>query len=311
MLTVIRRMLSSSSPSSSSSSHVSSSSPSSSSLTSSTSGRAQHLSVLVMRMAIGTYLISSGLLGGLLSIVEPMSPTDPNFTAYVTAQVAVGTLLVIGLLTRIAAVALIGLFASALAVQGMAAALDQVMLLGVGLGLLFVGGSAYSLDSLLSKKIRLSNDVLRRRLSIMDADGLFLHSLRMAFGANLIWLGLTEKMLAPEMFIAVLENFDMSPVGVDPVMASFGAGFIELAIGAFYLLGIRMKVVSALMFGILIFTVVTFGESAMAHIVMFAIAATFVIRGRDPLTIVGMARISPVARRIRNVVLLRMYADSN
>ncbi len=311
MLTDLRRMLSSSSSSASSQTSSSQSlSFSSSSSPSLTSGRAQHLSVLIMRMAVGTYLISSGLLGGLLSIVEPMSPADPNFTAYVAAQIVIGTLLAAGLFTRIAAVALIGLLASALAVQGMAAALDQVMLLGVGLGMLFVGGSKYSLDGLLSKKIQLPS-ALRKTFAFVDADGLFLPSLRMAFGANLIWLGLTEKMLAPEMFMAVLERFGMTPVGVDPIMASFGAGFIEIAIGAFYLLGIRMRVVSALMFGILIFTVVTFGESAVAHIVMFAIAATFVIRGSDPLTIVGTARISPVARTIRNVVLLRMYADAN
>ena len=304
----IRRTLFSSSSSSPSSQSSLSFSFSSSSLS---SGRASHLSVLVMRMAVGTYLISSGLLGGLLSIVEPMSPMDPNFTAYVAVQMVIGTLLAAGLFTRIAAVVLIGLFASALAVQGMAAALDQVMLLGVGLALLFAGGSAYSLDSLLSKKVSLPNAV-RKMLALADHDGLFLPSLRMAFGANLIWLGLTEKMLAPEMFIAVLENFGMlPPVGVDPITASFGAGFVEIVIGAFYLLGIRMRVVSALMFGILIFTVVTFGESAIAHVVMFAIAATFVIRGRDPLTIVEPARISPIVRRIRNVVLLRMYADQN
>jgi uncharacterized membrane protein YphA (DoxX/SURF4 family) len=263
-----------------------------------------------MRMAIGTYLVSSGLLGGLLSIVEPMSPADPNLAAFAAMQVTAGVLLASGLLTRIAAVALMVLFASSLAVQGMAAALDQIMLLGVGIALLFTGGSAYSLDRMMSERMSLPKTA-RRMLALADRDGLFLPSLRIAFGANLIWLGLTEKMLAPEMFMAVMEKFGMSPVGVDPTTAAFGAGFIELAIGAFYLLGIRMRVVSVAMFGILIFTVVTFGESAIAHVVMFAIAATFAIRGRDPLTVVEPARMSSVARRIRNVVLLRMYADSD
>ena len=304
MLTVLRRMLSSSSFSSSPLLSSFSLSPSSS------SNRARSLSVLVVQMAIGTYLISSGLLGGLLSIVESMGPTDPNFMAYVVVQIAVGILLTAGLFTRVAAVVLIGLFASSFAVQGMAAALDQIMLLGVGLALVFMGGSRYSLDHLMSKKMSVPSVVLRG-LARLDSHGLFLPSLRMAFGANLIWLGLTEKMLAPELFVAVMEKFGLSPVGVDSVTASFGAGFIEIAIGVFYLLGIRMRVVSAAMFGILIFTVVTFGESPIAHIVMFAIAATFVIRGRDPLTVVELARISPIARKIKNVMLFRMYADAN
>ena len=279
------------------------------SLSLSSSSKRVNTSVLLIRMAVGTYLISSGIMGGLLSIVESMNSADVNFEAYMAIQIVIGTLLVTGLFTRIGAVTLLGIFASTFVVYGINA-LDQVMMLGICLALLVKGGSKYSLDCLLFGKTS-APKIIQKKFAMIDANKLFLSSIRMAFGANLIWLGLTEKMLAPDMFVAVMENFHLSPVGVESEMAAYGAGLIELAIGAFYLLGMRMRIVSSLMFGILIFTVVMFHESIVAHLIMFAISALFVINGKDPITIFGISKMAVTVRQIKNILLLRMYPDTN
>ena len=266
-------------------------------------------SILLIRVAVGVYLVSSGILGGIVSIVDAMDPSDANFGAYAAVQIVIGALLIAGLFTRIGAIALCGLFVSTFVVYGLNA-LDQVMIFGTALALFFKGGSRYSLDCILFGNASVPNYV-QNKLVMFNTDRLVLPSIRMAFGANLIWLGFTEKILAPDMFAAVMENFHVSPAGVDTYLAVFGAGFIELAIGMLYLLGIRMRVVSFLMFGILIFTVLTFHESALAHIIMFGISATFAINGKDPITLVKMSKMAPILKQAKNILLLRMYADSN
>jgi len=258
---------------------------------------------------MGIYLVSSGTLGGLLSIVEPMDSNDVNFKAYMAIQIVIGTLLITGLFTRIGAMILFGVVVSTFAVYGLNA-LDQVMIFGTSLALFFKEDSKYSLDYLLFRTMRISRSI-RNKLVRFNPDRLFLSSIRIAFGANLVWLGLTEKILAPDMFAAVMENFHLSPMGMEPEMAVFGAGFIELAIGMLYLLGVRMRIVSSLMLGVLIFTVVTFHESVLAHIIMFVISAVFVINGKDPITVVKMSKVMPILKQIKNILLLRMYPDAN
>jgi len=265
------------------------------------------LTMLLIRVAMGVYLVSSGVMGGLLNIVDPMDSGDMNFDTYMTTQMVVGALLIAGLLTRVGAAMLLGMFAFTFAVYGLNA-LDQIMILGMGLALLFKGGSTYSLDRLAFKNMHIPKPITKK-LAWLGTDGLFLPSVRIAFGANLVWLGFTEKIFAPNMFAAVMEKFHLSPIGIGPDMAVLGAGLIELAIGMMYLLGIRMRTVSVLMFGILVFTVVTFHESILAHIIMFTVSVVFVLNGKDSIIGINTNKVTPIMRQVKNVLLLKMYAD--
>ena len=260
--------------------------------------------LLILRVAAGIYLISSGILGGLLSIVDPMDFHDANFDAYVSIQIAAGMLLTTGLFTRLGSIMLLGVFASTFAVHGLEA-MDQIMVLGIGLALIFKGGSKYSIDRIVFGERYFLKSLAQK----LEVKRLFLPEIRIAFGVNLIWLGLIEKILVPDMFAAVMEKFHIAPVGVEPELAVFGAGLIELAIGLMYLLGIRMRIVSALMFGILIFTVVAFQESVLAHIIMFTVSVIFMINGKDSIIAISVDKVILLLRQTKNVLFLRMYSD--
>jgi len=268
-----------------------------------------NLTLLLVRIAIGVYLISSTIAGGLLNIVAPMDSFDVNFETFMIVQGIVGVLMLTGLFTRIAAIALIGLFALTFTAYDLNA-MDQIMLLGIGCALFFKGGLRYSLDCLFFGRIQISRTICKKLSMQCVGSKLFLPSIRIAFGANLIWLGLVEKILVPDMFAAVLEKYHLLPIGVNTELAVFGAGFIELTVGILYLLGIRMRMVSVIMFGILIFTVITFHESVLAHIAMFAISVVFVINGKDSLMVIKTDDpMIQILRKIKNILLLRMYAD--
>ena len=111
-----------------------------------------------MRIAIGIYLISSGIMGGgVLGVVSPfdsdtMTATVIPFEIYAAIQISLGILLITGLFVRISSVLVIGLVVSAFTVYGLNA-LDQIMVLGVSIALLLKGNSKYSLDNLLIRKI--------------------------------------------------------------------------------------------------------------------------------------------------------------
>ncbi|MDH5431876.1 MAG: hypothetical protein OEW78_08370 [Nitrosopumilus sp.] len=253
-------------------------------------------------MAVGIYLVSSAFVGGFLSIMDPMDYGHTYFEILTALQASVGIMLVFGLFVRIGSAMLICIFAFSFVEYGLNA-LDQIMLLGVSFALLLRTSSKYSVDNLLLKRKNISST------QKFDINRMFLPAIGITFGANLVWLGLVEKLLAPNMFATVLKEYGLSPVGMSVDMAVFGAGLVEIVIGLFYMFGIRMRMVSAIMLGVLVSTVVVFQENMIAHIVMFAIVVMFVINNKDPITGIKMEKILPIIRKMKNVMLLRMYAN--
>ena len=106
--------------------------------------------------------------------------------------------------------------------------------------------------------------------------------IRVTLGTTLIWLGIIEKLLAPDLFVAVIQNYSL-PYILNIDLFVFTVGMIEVLIGIHYILGIFTRAVSILFFGILIMTTLTFGENIIAHILLFAVAACLIIRGGGPL----------------------------
>jgi hypothetical protein len=67
-------------------------------------------------------------------------------------------------------------------------------------------------------------------------------------------------------------------------------GMIEILVGINYFLGILDRTVSVLFFGILIMTTPTSGESIIAHIFFFTVAACVMVRGA------GLIRAEPILK---------------
>jgi len=237
----------------------------------------EHVPV-ILRIASGIFLIFSGIFGevGILSADQHF--IDPDVMIILNyVQIGIGVILLVGFATRVAAFGLLSLFLSTFFAYGMHG-IDQFMLLGISLVMFFEGCTKYAIDEYVATK---STKLKKIGEIMLEAKPWSMLVLRVTLGITLIWLGLTEKILAPELFITVIENYQL-PYIMNIELFVFAAGMLEILIGVFYLLGIFNRAVSMLFFGILIMTTLTFGENIIAHVFLFAVTLCLIIRGGGP-----------------------------
>ncbi len=229
----------------------------------------------IIRILVGSFLLLSGLSGRLLS-PELGFELGTLTTPISILQAVTGILLVLGLLTKIGGLLLAAIVAVAFGVLG-AHGLDQFVLLGVAIMLFFEGGLRYGLDSLTVAKVerlRRMGDILMRYKSLS------MPALRLSLGVNLIWLALTEKLLAPDLTEAAVLKYNV-PVFPDLHLFVIFFGFLEALLGAHYLLGVFNRLISAIYLLLLISAIFLFGET-VNHLHLFAVAIAFLIRGAGP-----------------------------
>jgi len=105
--------------------------------------------------------------------------------------------------------------------------------------------------------------------------------LRIGVGGAMIFLGIYEKVLNPQMSAFVVENFGlMNTVPVSAAMWVLGAGAIETILGIALLIGYRTRLVCAITFVVLSMSFFYFEESVYSHITLFGtLSVLFVTRG--------------------------------
>jgi len=230
---------------------------------------------LILRLMVGGFLVLSGLTDKLFSPQASISFSG-SISIVSTLQIAAGTLLFLGLLTKIGAVILVALVALSFAQLGVHG-LDQFVLLGVAVVLFFEGGLKHSLDSLTIAKV----PAVRKIGTYLDAYKVYsMPMLRITLGISLIWLGLTEKLLAPELTEAAVIKYSV-PYFPELRLFVFFCGFFEVLLGAHYLLGIFNRLISLIYLGLLGSAFFLFGEG-VNHLHLFAVALAFLIRGAGP-----------------------------
>lgn len=230
-----------------------------------------YLAPLILRVLTGVFLLMSGLSGRLLSPtfeIQLRTLTLPSLL-----QIAAGSFLILGLLTELGAALLIVSLAISFSRLGVYA-LDFLVLLGVGLFLMLEDLGPWSVDSL----------VLRRRrpilASIVKRKGLSLVILRVTFGISLIWLGLTEKLLAPELTAVAITKYNV-PYFPELELFVFLFGIFEIVIGFHFLLGMFERLVSLIYLGLLVSAIQLFGETVQ-HLPLFGVAIVFMMLGAGP-----------------------------
>lgn len=229
---------------------------------------------LIVRILVGIYLILSGLSGNLFTpqigfVIGALSPVS-------ALQTLAGILLILGLLTKIGALLLATLVAGSFWTLG-AHGLDQFVLLGVSIMLFFEGGLRVSVDGFTIARVeslrRIGEVLMRLKVYSIPA-------LRLSLGVTLIWLALTEKLLAPELTEAAVLKYNVPVFPELPVFVVF-FGFFELILGAHYLLGIFNRLISVVYLLLLVSAIFLFGET-LNHLHLFAVSVAFLIRGGGP-----------------------------
>lgn len=229
---------------------------------------------LILRLMVGGFLILSGLADRLFSPQTNISLGSMSVVS--TLQLVAGILLLLGFLTKIGAVLLVALVAISFVQLGVHG-LDQFVLLGVAAVLFFEGGLRHSIDSFTIARIV----SLKKIGTYLDAYKVYsMPVLRITLGVSLIWLGLTEKLLAPELTEAAVVKYDV-PYFPELRLFVFFFGFFEILLGAHYLLGIFNRLISLIYLGLLGSAFYLFGEG-VNHLHLFAVTLAFLMRGAGP-----------------------------
>jgi len=233
---------------------------------------------LVLRVFTGVFLVVSGYDFRLLA-PEFGLPAGNVAPAIAGLEIAAGILLILGLLVKVAALFIISLLGLALETYGLHV-LDHLELLGISIVLITEGGVRYAVDGFLLANRRMFSTIGRRLVQLKPFS---MPALRITLGVAIIWLGLTEKLLAPELTRTAIAKYAL-PVfpNVDLFIFIFGA--FEIILGIHYLLGIFLRTISLIYLGLLVFAFFFFGES-ISHFTLFAVVISILIRGSGPYTL--------------------------
>lgn len=178
-----------------------------------------------------------------LDLFVPNIHLPHNLVGGIIAAVAIlaGFTLVTGVLTRIGALLIVGLFLLSFVYGTWYEAVEQVLFVGIALYLLAVGRGVVRYDTGEEEdRTPLSDMLLPHALTI----------LRVCAGFSVLFLGLTEKLLAPELGMAFLQEYPHFNVARELGFAWFtderfvyAAGIVEVTAGAALLCGFLPRVV--------------------------------------------------------------------
>ncbi|GAB6880242.1 DoxX family protein [Halorubrum gandharaense] len=108
--------------------------------------------------------------------------------------------------------------------------------------------------------------------------------IRVGMGVAFVFLGLFEKLLAPEMALAVVDQYGLSEATpIPPDLWVLGAGFGEVALGIAIAVGLFTRASAGA--ALFVFTLTLFGipdDPVLAHIGLFSLASALLITGAGP-----------------------------
>lgn len=236
------------------------------------------LGPLVLGLHVGISLVWAAALAMLF---VPSLRVEPDALGYtlLAVEAICGVLLLLGLATRPAAVALALLGVVAMQPFSFESILEQVHILGAAIFLFITGRGALSIDRVFRH---------HRALSVPGAPALALTLLRVCMGVGIAFGSLTEKLLDPALANALLTDRPylnvLAGIGVSNGQFAYLAGLTELVIGVVIVSGQLTRPVMAV--GAVIFTITLpfFGWlELLGHLPYYGIMLTlFIAPSADP-----------------------------
>jgi uncharacterized membrane protein YphA (DoxX/SURF4 family) len=247
----------------------------------------------LLRLSIGLPLVGAGFAGYLFAPV-----VQPEWGGAIRLfGVTLGFLILFGLATRL--VAALGLAAYLGTVAVWPEALLAAEYVPAFIACVLVGPGRPSADHVLGEiaaddtTLYSRIDPVYRRLAVpferyvAPYERFVPTVLRGGLGVAFIYLGVTQKLLAPGPALAVVAKYDLTAVlPVAPELWVVGAGLVEAAVGLALLAGIYTRFVALVAF--LLFTTTLFGlpdDPALAHLSLFGLVSVLIITGSGPLAL--------------------------
>jgi uncharacterized membrane protein YphA (DoxX/SURF4 family) len=192
-------------------------------------------------------------------------------------EFVIGMMLVLGLLTRVAAVGLVLLFSAAFSF-GSGFAFSYLVYLGaVAYGM---GGTKFCLDLKLFSP---------RKNLVCYQDTYAEMFLRVMFGLSLIWSAVYVKILHAPLALDVVETYGLTRyLPFEPLFIVLGAALIELSIGFSFLIGFLVRFNALLLIALTLLSVSFFGEALWPHLILVGAAIAVFMQGYDKYSIFGI-----------------------
>lgn len=241
----------------------------------------------MLRLSIGLPLLGAGFAGYLFS---PLVDTPPGLRL---VQVGLGFLLLVGLATRVAALAGLALYLAALALSpGVAMALEYVP--GF-VAIALVGGGRPSGDEML-QRVASADGTAYGRVDPIHRGAAWLNRrlepyrplvptvVRVGLGAAFVNFGFADKLLNAGEGLAVVAKYDLTAVvPVSPEAWVVGAALVEIALGLALVVGFFTRACGATAFAV--FTLTLFAlpdDPVLAHVSLFGLASAVFTMGSGP-----------------------------
>lgn len=222
----------------------------------------QSLVPWILRISLGILFLGAATSHHLVSPILSVQ-------LFATTQLIVGFLLLIGLFTTPAMIAVVGLFLFGLTQDTYL--LGNTEVIGAAVAFLFLGNGRPGIDDLIGIP----------QLHVQGWERYAPLILRLALGCAFIYLGVYEKFLHPELSLAVVDQYHLTDlIRVSPEMWVFSAGAIETFLGLCILFGFQTRLATAIATIVLAITFFGLREDVAAHVTLFGtISALFVLGG--------------------------------
>ena len=252
----------------------------------------------ISRITLGASLIASASYRALFGPELPLAAVaGPHALLLRIALFACGGLILLGLLTRVAACAALAIF-----LLGVARfhwyLLTYSNYLGEMIITLIAGGNLLAADRLLSTRFKAFSRILSSAASPRLEEIGFL-ALRVSSGAAIFFASFYAKFLHSSLALDTVADYHLtSYLRFTPLFLVLGAFIIEALIGAFFALGFEVRFAALLFTGFLTVSLLFFGEVVWPHLILFGVNFALFAQGYDRYTVerrlFGRDRLEPI-----------------
>jgi uncharacterized membrane protein YphA (DoxX/SURF4 family) len=242
----------------------------------------QEYTPLILRVFLGLGLMLSGGMGVLLGPDFHLAGLSAG-TAMVLSwiQITAGAFILFGHLIKVAAPAIVLLWVAGLALFG-TGIFSHFDVNGIMVYFLLVGCGPLAVDNALVP-------VLHRRIPLLVSLEEWIEKyrpyamtfIRVFLGLTLVYLGLTEKILEPQISLMVVEKYTL-PAIPNPEIFVLAAGITEIALGSLLVLGALTRFVTFVVVIFVVLGVVVFQEQVLAHADFVGAALALLLSGGGP-----------------------------
>ncbi len=240
-----------------------------------------HLKTLAPRIAqatLGVSLLASGWYRAIFGIELPMRAVFGTATPLVSGLlIALGGLLVLGILPRIAAFATTVLFGVLVGHYGIYMT-NYATYLGEALTVLLFGGAYHLVES----------HQIAKWLGRVEAKiAPHLHAykfliMRVLFGISLIYASLYAKLIHGNLALETVTKYHLTQYfHFDPIFLVLGAMTIEVMLGLFFILGFEIRFASLFFLVFLTMSLLFFGEVVWPHLILIGTSLAMFAHGYD------------------------------